>query len=573
MKIEGSQEPLKITAELLRKRAGEDRYTAGKALFLANRVKNLTRSGELYTGQVEDGAEVYSVSITLKNNRLLAACTCPEASGSRIFCQHLVAAGLSIAAGQFQETLPNHLAAKEELPPFDESFASTSTDEKLEFLDHLLHLDDALQDQFLAFTHQAEIPSIDIDAISEEVAVALEGFAPDAIIRAAQRAHRNVPVPQELRQNLKAAVRPLLGTWPEKALELGHHGHLEDSVACLLGLYESTFDLPEVKDTFGVFEKSFQDFVLDLVAEVTNELVACLNRVVLAPEAISAVIDLLDERFTEDYQNSKLQPLLILLARSAEHAAQLHQMLMATGWTGIAMAEVFFQIAHVTDNRELWTEIAESYYRYDSSICLRLLENYQQLEATEDFRRVAETALFNWPADHCHYLSQHLTEENDGPLLVKALQGEVSHWHRLEQYERLSALLPHKERNQFVDSLPRTVPPDFFTQLLKQEKRFEDLFAFAKIQVEQHDMVDLLKPVLNLHPEACFELLRQSCHNLFEGRPRRRPAYQKMAYRLQMMQQIEGKQNATQAVVDTFYQHKPNLTALRGEFQMAGLVA
>lgn len=563
---------MEITTELLQSLSTAQSFERGENLYDDLCVDYLTRKGSQFMGKVE-GARLYSVQVDLAGERFSATCTCPYSGEFAGLCKHIIAVGISIIEGEYDEEVELQSLEIPNRENFEASFVQTPVETRLKFLEHLLKMDPALRGQFMAFSARTGESAVDIAQVSLEVQQSLEKFQPDAVIEMAWELDYGYSDDLLPYDELDEALLQLMEPWPDRTVELVRHGRLDDGTRVLLGMFEGTTNLPEPEDNYNAFdEDGFTAYAAGVISHVAEKLAAVIGQSVLAPEAITATIDLIGKRYTSYYQQFDLQPLFVALARNKADAKHLYRMLKSKGWTGLEMAEVLFHIASMTENRSLWIEVAENFFRSDSNICQLLLEAHRESDQWESFCRVAKTALENWPLNHCAYLAKHLSPEISLPLFLQALQYNVKYHQDFGQYLMLKQHLDKKELKAFVDGLARKVTPVFYVKLLEEEGRSKDILKFASSRVKWENSWKLLVPVLDHFPEKCFELLEQKCYDLFEGQPRQRPVYRQIASCLKVMCDILGKERDTELIIEAFYHHKPHLPALKDELRKAELV-
>ncbi|MEO0899893.1 MAG: SWIM zinc finger family protein [Bacteroidota bacterium] len=154
-----------FTDQLLRQFSTAEIFAKGQQYHEQGRIRNLTKRGQLYQAEVS-GTSTYFSQILLERGEIQAYCTCPYEAGH--WCKHLVAVGLAIAQGEFEEK-PSISYGIEPLVNFVQKYVKTSEERYTHgFVEQVLGKNPFLQAEFLRYVREEAGPLVDIPTLGKE---------------------------------------------------------------------------------------------------------------------------------------------------------------------------------------------------------------------------------------------------------------------------------------------------------------------------------------------------------------------------------------------------------------------
>lgn len=217
---------------------------------------------------------------------------------------------------------------------------------------------------------------------------------------------------------------------------------------------------------------------------------------------------------------------------------------------------------------EDWLRMAQAYYKTNDEIARQLLEHYHM----QDQKRFLELAneLFElkqhfWAPVLSNLINPQLSRE----LYVKVNWRLVADQNDLTIYERVRPYLSQADKNRLLKKVEWNEP--FKVQILATEERYEEIRQMVEANDDGWEYVSLIRPILGVYPEFCFENIRQMVLKTISTQ-RGRSVYQRIVEWLQMAYTIEGFRPQSEKLTNELYHHKPSLPALKDELRKAGLV-
>jgi hypothetical protein len=564
---------------------GEDYYESGH-------IEKITRAGNSFEGTVS-GSFLYKVTLDMENGNLDFNCSCPYDYGG--LCKHEVAFALAILNGEYTEKIEiksDSLADKEE---FRKCFKNTDQWGKLSFLKQLLDKDSDLQNQFVSFIKSEsedldKITGINIDEIKETVYKQLASIDFDYIVENHDPYYGSYYDDEGYFETANDEISNVFLPYKNKAIEYVKKGNLQDAVRIMFGLYEGVQNLPGFEDNeYEIFYESYDEIALGLLRESFNEITGNIDQIVIANECIHKVLDLFFQRYEHLESNfsdideegdeiliyilKHFEKLFLSLITNKKTAGYLYKIIRESGLECLDMAFVLLKIAEVTEDEKMWIETAEKFTGFDQKITKQLLEKYKLKNQEKDFNRIAELAFSKWAGSFDFYLINNLKKESKKELYIKALRTYTANKQSIVHYNELREYLNEAQKKEFADEIKKGYHEIFFVQLLETEKRHEDILVFAREKKAiSYNFANIIAPIKNIYPDECFNMIRDKCTAALNEYNRNRKTYQQMVEWLEVMSQIESKQQEAKQYIKTLYEHKPNLPALKDEIRKAQLI-
>ncbi|RMG27319.1 MAG: hypothetical protein D6730_07430 [Bacteroidetes bacterium] len=572
---------------MLKELATTQSYEKGKDLYAYGAVEQVEKQGDSYQARVQ-GSYLYQVWIDLSGDELHATCSCPYDYGG--ICKHIVAAGLAITAGEYTETGATEL--QKQAPEAGEFFASiyphAHPAQKEAFLQQMLRKNESLRLQFVQFLqNQKEQPAkVQIEHIRDEVTDMLNALEVtfDSINDFAFQ-H------EDRYDNLYG------GGWEEDALqdlveeELNPYTlHIEqclsqaewvDAFRLLLGVYEGLqlCDVSEWEDYFSDVAEETKELAFEAILQ---EFEQHIEQQVLPPSAASAIMATLFARWSRyehparsagrgaaiRYELERFEPLLMLLVTDEATAQAARVQLEGYSLQHPGLAVLMLHIARLLNAPDLWLKTARRFAPERMEVALQLMQYYQQQEEEEPLLELAQEAYQNWPEKLLEPLFSLITYEMDPALYVQLLT-EMAHKHQdLASYKELKQYPQLFDIQAFIQQ-QRAENPHYYIAIMEEEGRYEELLEYAKEdQDSAWDLIPYLRPILNVYPRYCFQLLKSKALSYVEFRGRSN--YQRACRHLVEMKKITSMQADFQQLVQQMYSAR--LPALKDEMRQAGLV-
>ncbi|MEM9830070.1 MAG: hypothetical protein AAF944_05510 [Bacteroidota bacterium] len=589
---------LPITYQSLESMASAESFARGEDYYYQDYVESIKFNGQQFTAKVL-GTHPYRVEISGTPTDTYTHCSCPYDWGG--ICKHIVAVGLAILDGKFEDESDDYedTVAEENafsLKNFSDVYKRTEDTSKLQFLQQLLSQNTPLQTQFVKYVAAQQQRSVEalldeninqIEQVKEEVQVMLESlsFTEEEIFPPGY--YENGGYYDEWEDAVRGAekiIAEALSGYLKKARHYFQQGELVKGLSRVLGTYEAAFSVSyPAKDPLEIIDE-YSENVQRVLKKQLTDLFQSMSGTVLAEIEVEAAIDLLFAR----YQHYENRP-----ASSSPHSEEIYylkdfelflktilvdpsvarfvwQRLREEDLVDVDTAHVVLHIAERLSDDALWLRTAEEFLDFDDTLALPLLDKLHQLDGDNAFLDIAQRAFRNFPEKTARYLSEKLSPDDDLTLYKAVYSHLVQHGNQTAYYQTIRPHLTLNEKNRLIQSVK---PNDIkYVQLLAVEERYEDILQHVRQRIDQdYHFEKLIEPILTVYPGKCFVILEQKCWRAMEQRGR--AIYRMIARWLQLMQQIPSHRDEADALAWQLYHHKPNLPALRDEMRKAQVVS
>ncbi|MFK7904975.1 MAG: SWIM zinc finger domain-containing protein [Chitinophagales bacterium] len=594
-----------INKERLQQLSKAKSFEKGEAYFLHKAVKSVVKNGNAYKGKVE-GSELYQVTLEVKSYDITAYCNCPYSFEG--LCKHSVAVGLAIIAGEYSEqtaatteqivyhqvptnTPQNRIANNANIDAnnfYDQVFAAAPVNVQKAFLRQLFKKKEELRAQFINFTEKGQqitsAISSDIEMIRDEVFRELKSleFGYEVFDYVNQRDYGGEEWELAYDGGIQM-IEEVFEGYEKNAINHIQRGNLMAGMSVLLGLYEGYYnvDAPAIDQysNFEAYNNEWNSIFVQVAVKIAQEVQLAIKTEVI----VNQLIDLIFERVNyytsgkatmEDevgivYEPKKIEALLKALVMDETTASYLQQQMDICNWKDRQSAYIRLKIARELADHETWIQIAETFAGQEIELVAQLLNKYEELGRIKDFYRIAKKAFKIWPYQVDEQLLDKINPKQDRAFYIKVLSNYTSRKANILTYQKLREVWTNSQKEQFIEK--NSSQEVFYVQMLKIEKRYEDILQYVREHLSSLNFLQLITPIVAIFPEACFDIIQEkSLETLEEGRGRN--IYRDVASWLSLLKNLKGKEVEVRQLVERIYNGPPRLPALKDEIKKAGLI-
>jgi len=457
----------------------------------------------------------------------------------------------------------------------------SDTEKKLEFLEILLEKNPDVNEQYEAFINEPVDISDDnllaeIQQEASELAAELEalnisdpdwedytprhsGYIPEW----EARMHIAEDMVLDLLDNHKAGIHSLLSK-----------GKADVALLSLVAAYDACLqaDLQDREETLG----NAQTFLLGCMSDIQTGVIQKLTTVVVPNQQVVQFLETFFSHYKTRHKDNEaylrfFEPLLLVLTGDKERAEYLNNLLDEKNVPRRYIPKVATELHNVTDNKEKWLEAAENVVEEDATVARKLLEEYRQ-NSYPDFIRIARKL---WRVSRFKpVLAQFILDNTDrqkSPEFYKnVLLWVTANARSVTKYKLLRDVLNDKEKEAFIQKHKNN--PVFYTRMLKQEQRFDEILQYIKKRRDSWHLNKMLSTILEPYPEESFTILEQKILTTLETE-RGRSVYQNIVEWVRLAGSIKGFDEQTRQLIHRLYNWKPALPALKDELRKAGVRA
>lgn len=153
---------MQLTESWLRQYSTAPSFERGETYYAQQRVKKLIKVGDLYRAEVE-GSKRYHQVINLSHGHPEMTCTCPYMSGG--YCKHLVAVGLAILEGEYEEAAAPYTPQEVAPEDLDQVWRDLTNRQQMQFLHQAVEKRPALQQELLHYYQALTPPELIVDRL------------------------------------------------------------------------------------------------------------------------------------------------------------------------------------------------------------------------------------------------------------------------------------------------------------------------------------------------------------------------------------------------------------------------
>lgn len=358
---------------------------------------------------------------------------------------------------------------------------------------------------------------------------------------------------------ISEAVNKIIG---QKPVEL---------VAMLIGLYEATQDA-EIEDDISSFE-DVNEYLLEEFISTMGSITEKLKMAAISEKLITAAIEKFVEYCDAEYPGNAhfvgyFEHLLIALAEKSTVPNQILSIIDLSTIERPAIPELVLLLNKLAGNTSEWLYSAKQFYLSNTEVAKQLLQYY-----FETYKRsfvITANELFNkdkrfW----AKILKDLVSVDLDKSMYINVYHQLTVDEKDINHYKKFSAYLSGSDLNKLLGEI--SWDKAFTVRILEVEKRYESIRQIVEKNTSDWYYEDLIKPILEIYPEFCFQHIKGKTIQTIENQ-RGRDVYERIAKWLKLTGKIPGFENEKRDLIVQLYNHKPNLPALKDELRKAGLM-
>jgi len=456
---------------------------------------------------------------------------------------------------------------------------TSETEKKIEFLDKLLEKNPKLKQQFVEYMRDAENltnddPSENILHMARELAKELEtldlenpnweNYTP-----------RHSGYIEEWEAYMHMVEDMITDVLENHEMDLDVDFSNGKTDLALLGFvagYDACLKA-ELKDEYDSLGNPVS-FLKEEMSEMRKRVIQKLHSVVFPNRQVHDFLEAFFSHFKHYHHTNEeylwfFEPLLLALSAERELAEHTIRLLEEKKIPRHYIPRLATELYKVTGNREKWMEEAEHLFEEDAEVARDLLLEYSQTSYS-DF---IQTAKKLWQADRfkrelASFIFEHIDQEQSPKFYKDVLLWLTSTKKSISNYNLLRNVLTGEEKEEFIQAHKENLV--FFTRILEQEQRYEEILQFIKRNLGSLHFNKMLTSIIKPYPEESFNILEQKILSTLETE-RGRGVYKTVVEWLQLARQIKGMEVRTQQLIQRLYNWKPALPALKDELRQAGI--
>ena len=347
---------------------------------------------------------------------------------------------------------------------------------------------------------------------------------------------------------------------------------IESFISTFVGLNEACV-LAEIEDEYYAYE-DVNDELINQFGILTAVFSEKIDSNSFDEDSFMAIIkalfDYIEWNPAQEAVSVELfEPLLLAFAGITKQAKKFFEILNNSTVKQEDVPQLWVKLLQLSFEDNRWIGVALNQYQDNKGIAIQLLEYYYE-HSTVEFVLLAKELLveggYKWPV----YLEDKVSVQQDKDLYFRVFKALAISQSSLNHYLKIRDLFDAESFALFSQELRYNKL--FLVEILEYEKDYEAIKLLVK-QTEDGDgdFDKLIKPILNIYPDFCFNAIRDRLNRKIK-KERGRDYYYNMAVTLLLTKQIKGYHQQYQNLILKLYNYKPNLPALKDEFRKLGLM-
>lgn len=455
-------------------------------------------------------------------------------------------------------------------------YNAVQSDKKSDFLRELLLKDNDLLKQFFRFVQGEDLATInrvDIDELRDELWSEIDFIDPHELVSSCAYQydyHGNEELTGE------AVLNDIISPVYQQIENYFEKSDPTNAFRVMLSIYELLLvDLPDVDDSdFYIFGEGLETLLSGLIhyaylPRFHKELGAHSLSIGEKEEIITVVF----QRFSL-YDNTKLfsdlSDLLIDLIDTQDMAYHLLERSKRNDLITLHTARILLKCAETLDDDDYFLEVANEFFKDDSTIAMKLLEKYKAIGEGRSFNRVSETLLKGDKRYfYALYIIENIDKEQHVGSYIEALKVYIDYKHSIPHYHLLRDHLDDLQKRDLIDQYRHSGL--FYVKLLAIEKEHQKILEHVRTGIH-FDLGESLKPIASVYPQEVYKIVEAYCEKELSSRTKNRKSYQRITKMLRSIIEYDETKTMVRSYANRLYRDHKNLRALRDELERSGLL-
>jgi hypothetical protein len=386
---------------------------------------------------------------------------------------------------------------------FKKSYEKATAEKKLDFLTQLLEKDSSLQQQFVAFTKEAnldKITGVSVDSIRDTIWDEISSIDTDDIME-----NNYCSYEYGYYEDGEAGYDIMKNTFAPYSNEFKQYitkGNYLDAFRTLLAIYEvQTLEEPDVSDNnYYIFGDAIDEYIKTEILDCFKDFNESLEKKVLSVDVVKKIIELFFERYLTngEYKFSYFENFFKTIIENNKKATYFLDKLKEHDLYLEDSAVIVIYCAKITGDNELFLKTANGFIDGDKEIAIELLKKYGELNHEDDFEKLTKSLLEKEDARYYALtVIDNINSDKYQEIYIQALKIHILYQSSMEHYMILREYLSLSKRLEFIEkSRSRDT---FYVQLLEVEEEYSKIASFIK-GYNGYSIMEVIKPIISIYP-------------------------------------------------------------------------
>lgn len=321
---------------------------------------------------------------------------------------------------------------------------------------------------------------------------------------------------------------------------------------------------PDIEDNFGLIY-DYDDMLREYFSFLVNKYSDNLKETDLTIEYKKELVYLLLDNSSSKDELKRFEVLFDELINSEEIAKMLISRVLDFH------IEIQLRILDLLKDDKLYIKTAKNFYKKDYNIAIKLLKKLSVKSIYDEYELIAKECFEKSPSYFISEIFDVIKYDKSPQFYLELLKYKVLNENNLKNYITYKKYLNEKELISLQNTISRNHNQDYYIKILEYEKKYDDILKLAKSG--EYNISKVLKPIKNIFPKECFEIIIKKCNKLLNSVDRNRETYIEICDLLKLMIDIDIVKNEINLYIKTqLINRKPRLPALKDELMKAGLL-
>ena len=253
------------------------------------------------------------------------------------------------------------------------------------------------------------------------------------------------------------------------------------------------------------------------------------------------------------HKDCDLNPIQVLMKGSSEKAQ-------------IAPSLYAFLLSKKEDNQE-WLNFAMQLYKTNQTIGGELLD-FLLINDQPQFILIAHELIdldtFYWST----YLEAKVNTQVDEALYIRIQTILLQYDNSIERYKKVSSLMTSDQKNTLVDTC---YDKNLIVAICEVDHNYEKIMELARKDQYGTDLCIVIKPIINIYPDFCFNRLTLDIEKSLETEGNRE-SYKRNVLKMKLLSEIHAYEEKAKLFLLGIIKQYYRRTSLKEEMKKAGLI-
>lgn len=321
---------------------------------------------------------------------------------------------------------------------------------------------------------------------------------------------------------------------------------------------------PDIEDNFGLIY-DYDEILREYFSFLVNKYSDNLKETDLTIEYKKELIYFLLDNSSSKDELKRFEALFDELINSEEIAKILTSRVLDFH------IDIQLRILDLLKDDKVYIKTAKNFYKDDYNIAIKLLKKLSAKSIYDEYELIAKECFEKSPSYFISEIFNVIKYDKSPQFYLELLKYKVLNEYDLKNYIACKKYLNKKELISLQNTISKNHNKDYYIEILDYEKNYDDILKLAKNG--KYNISKTLKPIKDIFPKECFEIIKEECNRLLNSISRNRETYIEICNLLKLMIDIDTVKSEIDLYIKIeLINRKPRLPALKDELMKAELL-